>query len=164
LSTRPIQNPQSLDLAAIVRRVCDDKRMQHAGLVCSAPEPVLSIGHADRLEHVLAHLVQNAIDATGVGGSIRVSVHSSGPNATVEVSDDGIGMSAEFIQQRLFKAFQTTKESGMGIGVYESNQYVTSLGGHMTIESTQGVGTQVSIVLPAVAADAPEAQPVLGAA
>jgi putative PEP-CTERM system histidine kinase len=164
LGTRPIQNPQSLDLAALVSRVCHEKRTQHVKVACSAPEPVLAIGHADRLEHVLAHLVQNAIDASRDGGSIRVSVQSCGPNAKVEVSDDGIGMSAEFIQQRLFKAFQTTKESGMGIGVYESNQYVTSLGGQMAIESTQGVGTKVSIVLPAVAAGAHPSQPALGAA
>jgi putative PEP-CTERM system histidine kinase len=164
LSTRPIQNPQSLDLAVIVRRVCDDKRSQRPGLVCTAPEPVLAIGHPDRLEHVLAHVVQNAIDATTSSGSIRVLAQRRGSDAVIDVIDDGVGMSTEFMQQRLFKAFQSTKESGMGIGVYESHQYVTSLGGHMAIESTQAAGTRVRIVLPTVTAGVQDARPAIGAA
>jgi len=162
LSTRPIQNPQAVDIAAVVRRVCEQERSRHAGLVFSVSQPVLALGHADRLEHVLAHVVQNAIDATGDGGSIQVSVRSEGPSATIEVIDQGVGMSAEFVQQRLFKAFQTTKESGMGIGVYESHQYVASLGGQLAIDSAQGVGTKVRIVLPA--AGLHDSQRPLGAA
>lgn len=164
LSVQPIQNPQSANLSAIAHRVCEQRRAQHPGLVCIASQSVFAICHADRMEHVLAHVVQNAIDATSGSGSIRVTVETQGSNAAIEVIDNGIGMAPEFVQQRLFKAFQTTKESGMGIGVYESHQYVTSLGGQMTIDSAPGSGTKVRIVLPAATVGAFDAQAAIGAA
>ena len=148
LGARPVENPQGVELGAIVKRVCEIKSAQRSGLVCNTCEPVAAVGHQDRLEHVLAHVVQNAIDATDAAGNIRVSLEHDRANAVIEVVDDGVGMSTAFVQQRLFKPFQTTKETGMGIGVYESHQYVTSLGGQMTVDSTPGAGTRVRIVLP----------------
>ena len=71
-------------------------------------------------------------------------------------------MSAEFIRDRLFKPFETTKSTGMGIGVYESLQYIRSLGGDIEVESAPGAGTTVRVLLPQAdaasmssAADAP---------
>ena len=57
-------------------------------------------------------------------------------------------MSPEFLRERLFKPFQTTKAAGMGIGAYESFQYVHELGGRISVESAVDVGTQVSLLLP----------------
>ena len=65
--------------------------------------------------------------------------------AVIEIADTGIGMSPEFIRDRLFKPFETTKAAGMGIGVYESSQYVAGLGGRITIDSTPDVGTRVRV-------------------
>lgn len=154
LGTRPLQNPRAVDVAAIARRVCQLKQAQRPGLSCEVHGAAHAVGHADRLEHVLAHLVQNAIDATVLDGIIRVSVVGTGADVTVEVEDNGTGMSTDFVQQRLFKPFETTKDSGMGIGVYESQHYVAGLGGSMHIESAEGLGTCVRIVLPAAAAGA----------
>jgi signal transduction histidine kinase len=67
----------------------------------------------------------------------------------IEVADSGAGMTPEFIRDRLFKPFQTTKATGMGVGVYESSQYVTELGGRILVDSTPNVGTRVRVVLPA---------------
>jgi signal transduction histidine kinase len=66
----------------------------------------------------------------------------------VEVGDDGCGMSPEFVQERLFKPFQTTKPTGMGIGAYESFQYLQELGGRVHVDSTPNVGTRVRVLLP----------------
>ncbi len=60
--------------------------------------------------------------------------------ALVEVGDTGHGMTPEFVRERLFKPFQTTKATGMGIGAYESLQYVQELGGRVQVDSTPGVG------------------------
>jgi signal transduction histidine kinase len=78
--------------------------------------------------------------------------------AVVTVSDRGVGMTPEFVRQRLFKPFQTTKQSGMGIGVYESAQYVSQLGGDIEIDSRAGEGTSVRVRLPR--AEGPEIVPV----
>jgi signal transduction histidine kinase len=66
----------------------------------------------------------------------------------VEVGDSGHGMSPEFVRERLFKPFQTTKPTGMGIGAYESFQYVHELGGKLSVDSALDVGTQVDLLLP----------------
>jgi signal transduction histidine kinase len=109
---------------------------------------VLALGHEERLEHVIGHLLQNALDATQAGGTVRIAVRRDGPHAMIEVADDGVGMSAAFIRERLFKPFETTKPAGMGIGVYESAQYVKSIGGDIRVDSTPGQGTSVRVLLP----------------
>jgi signal transduction histidine kinase len=48
----------------------------------------------------------------------------------------------------LFRAFETTKSAGMGIGVYESSQYVAGLGGRILVDSEPGRGTRVRVLLP----------------
>jgi signal transduction histidine kinase len=66
----------------------------------------------------------------------------------VEVRDTGSGMTPEFARERLFKPFQTTKEGGMGIGAYESYQYVRDLGGDILVDTAVGSGTTMRILLP----------------
>jgi len=73
-------------------------------------------------------------------------------------------MSEEFIRDRLFKPFETSKPAGMGIGVYESAQYVAALGGQIHIDSTEKAGTRVRVVLPAADGVAsPNAEPAVPA-
>jgi signal transduction histidine kinase len=57
-------------------------------------------------------------------------------------------MSPEFVRNELFKPFRTTKADGMGIGVYESSQYVAELGGRLSVDSAIGTGTRVKVFLP----------------
>jgi signal transduction histidine kinase len=57
-------------------------------------------------------------------------------------------MSPEFVRQRLFKPFETTKPSGMGIGVYESAQYIATLGGQILFDSKPNEGTRVRVLVP----------------
>ena len=66
----------------------------------------------------------------------------------VEVGDEGHGMSPEFVRERLFKPFQTTKPTGMGLGAYESFQYVQELGGSVKVDSAPDKGTRVRLLLP----------------
>ena len=146
--TTPVENARPVDLVPVVRRVVAGKAPEGA-IALALDEGVTALGHDERLEHVIAHLVQNALDATQRGGTIRVAVRREGEQALLEVADTGAGMSAAFVRDRLFKPFETTKASGMGIGVYESQQYVTSLGGRVEVESAEGRGTRVVVRLPA---------------
>jgi signal transduction histidine kinase len=57
-------------------------------------------------------------------------------------------MSDEFIREKLFKPFQSTKSAGMGIGVFESREYVSELGGQIEVSSSQSDGTVFRVVLP----------------
>jgi hypothetical protein len=146
--TTPVEGPRPVELGALVRRIQRAKSNQRLAVTVDALADLRVPGHEDRLERVMGHLVQNAIDATGEGGTVAVRVFRDGANAVAEVADDGVGMTPEFVRDRLFKPFQTTKPQGMGIGVYESLQYVTGLGGRILVESTPNVGTKVRVFLP----------------
>jgi putative PEP-CTERM system histidine kinase len=158
--SEPVESARQLDVAAMVRRVCVSKADVGAHINVEAGEDVLVVGHEERLEHVIGHLLQNAIDATSHAGAIRVRIQADGGYGVVAISDTGTGMTPEFVRDRLFRPFQTTKESGMGIGVYESAQYVSGLGGSLDVESQPGAGTTVRVRLPLVQSSAATEGPV----
>ena len=144
----PVENARPVDLEAVVRRVCAAKASHDPPIELELSTGVTAAGHEDRLEHVIGHLVQNAIDATGKGGRVSVRLHQDGNFALIDVKDTGIGMSSEFIRERLFRPFETTKPAGMGIGMYESSQYVAGLGGQILVDSEPEQGTRVRVQLP----------------
>jgi signal transduction histidine kinase len=109
---------------------------------------VLVVAHRDRLERVIGHLVQNAIEATPSSGSVRIEAERDGHEVLVNVIDTGAGMSREFIDTQLFKPFSSTKEHGMGIGAFESREYIREIGGSLAVASTEGRGSCFSIRLP----------------
>jgi signal transduction histidine kinase len=111
-------------------------------------ERVATRGHEDRLERVLGHLVHNALDATEAGGSVWMSVRRESGQVRIEVGDTGEGMTEDFVQTRLFKPFSSTKGSGMGVGTFESAQYVRELGGSIQVASRPGAGTTITVRLP----------------
>ncbi len=80
---------------------------------------------------------------------VRVSLESGAGTADIVVEDDGCGMDAAFVRERLFRPFDTTKgDTGMGIGAYECREYVQGLGGEVRVDSEPGKGTRISIQLP----------------
>jgi len=110
---------------------------------------VLLIADQARLVRVFKNLIQNAQEATSKDGLVKVVLHKEGPGAIVEVIDTGCGMDALFIKERLFKPFDSTKSvKGVGIGVYESRDYIRELGGEIYVVSTPGKGTRFSIRFP----------------
>lgn len=144
----PVDAARPVELAALARRVIASKSQAGARIALDAARPIAAVGHEDRLEHVIGHLLQNAIDASPASGEISVHVSAEADRALLEVRDHGAGMSPEFVRERLFKPFQTTKPTGMGIGVYESSQYVAGLGGNIAVDSAPGAGTRVFLRLP----------------
>jgi putative PEP-CTERM system histidine kinase len=147
--TAPVDKPGPVHLGPLVRRICAAKNAGPGRIGIEGAVAVTTVGHEDRLEHVIGHLLQNALDATANGGAVTVRLALLGPHALLEVRDEGVGMTTEFMRDRLFKPFETSKPAGMGIGVYESAQYVAGLGGHIDFESTPGSGTLVRVLLPA---------------
>ncbi len=97
---------------------------------------------------VLAHLIRNAQEATEEG-YVRVSIDTIAGQAQITIEDSGSGMDAEFIRDRLFRPFDSTKGAqGMGIGVYQARSFVLAAGGAFQVESEQGVGTRITIRMP----------------
>ncbi|PKO46729.1 MAG: PEP-CTERM system histidine kinase PrsK [Betaproteobacteria bacterium HGW-Betaproteobacteria-4] len=137
-----------VNLPDVIQRIQKDKMNQGRSIEVHVQDRLIARGHEERLERVIGHLVQNAIDASPTGGRVWISLERCNDKAAVEVGDTGHGMTQEFIQDRLFKPFQSTKDAGMGIGAYESAQYVRELGGDMQVESEPGKGTCITLTLP----------------
>jgi putative PEP-CTERM system histidine kinase len=120
------------------------------------PKPMLDIGqtglavsaNAARLERVIGHLLQNAIEATPRDGQVNVKLTERDGNAWIEIIDTGRGMSDQFIRARLFKPFESTKSAGMGIGVFEAREYVQQVGGRLEVDSRPAAGTTFRVSLP----------------
>lgn len=121
-----------------------------------APAPQLDIVDGEltvlanraRLERVLGHLIQNAIEATASSGRVAVRLLRERQTAVVELNDTGAGMSEQFIRERLFRPFDSTKTAGMGIGVFESREYIREVGGSLEVHSEPQVGTTFRVILP----------------
>ena len=103
----------------------------------------------ERLTTVFEHLFRNAQDATDADGEIDVSAEIVNRAVKVSIRDTGEGMSPEFVRERLFRPFDSTKGSqSMGIGAYQARDYVRALGGQMDVSSLPGHGTTFTIHLP----------------
>jgi len=103
----------------------------------------------ERLAAVVEHIVQNAQEATPEDGRVQVRLRREADWALVEVEDSGCGMDERFIAERLFRPFDTTKgNAGMGIGVYESREFLRALGGDIAVQSQPGRGTRFRFLLP----------------
>lgn len=103
----------------------------------------------ERLATVFNHLIQNAQEATRPDGSVTVTLHDGGRQVRVDISDNGRGMDEQFLRQRLFRPFESTKGlTGMGIGAFESREYIRQIGGDIQVQSTPGQGSVFQVTLP----------------
>lgn len=146
--SRGEESLRPINLGKLAGRVVHAKSTQRADIAIEDAGEALVLGHEQRFERVVGHLVQNAIDATRDGGSVRVGVFAEDRYAVLEVSDTGCGMSEAFLREQLFRPFQTTKPAGMGIGAFETAQYVKEMGGRIEADSRQGSGTRIKVILP----------------
>jgi PAS domain S-box-containing protein len=106
-------------------------------------------GVADRLHQVFLNLTLNAIDAMPDGGELTVSLRptTEPQGAEVRFHDEGVGISPE-VQEELFQPFYTTKDDGVGLGLYISRNIVEGHGGSITVQSEPGGGTTFTVWLP----------------
>jgi putative PEP-CTERM system histidine kinase len=147
-ATRPVR------LLPLLQAVAERAATRPPGLQCSLPAnddratPIVQ-ADADRLGAVLDHVVRNAQDATGGSGNVALNVVTERGWARIAVQDDGPGMDMAFVRDRLFRPFDSTKGSkGMGIGAYQTREYVRQLGGEVEVQSSPGTGTRFLIKLP----------------
>jgi putative PEP-CTERM system histidine kinase len=112
-------------------------------------QPIVVPADAERLALSLEHVVRNAQDATPADGAVSIRVAMDAGQVVIQVADTGAGMSAEFLRERLFRPFDSTKGAkGMGIGAYQVRDYVRSLRGEVAVSSAPEAGTVFTIKLP----------------
>ena len=102
-----------------------------------------------RLSNVLAHLIDNAQQATEDDGEISLTLSEITGFYLIQIKDSGHGMDEDFIRNRLFKPFDTTKgNAGMGIGMFESREFIRQLDGDIRVQSKSGKGTIITLYIP----------------
>jgi putative PEP-CTERM system histidine kinase len=101
------------------------------------------------LEQAVGHLLQNAVEACSPTAPITVRVTENGRSVIVSISDKGVGMDSDFLRNRLFQPFSSSKPGGFGIGAFEARSLITAMGGRLAVDSTPGKGTTFTITLPA---------------
>jgi putative PEP-CTERM system histidine kinase len=144
----PPSGHNGVDLSKIARRLETVAAECGRRVNLTIVDRLLTRGHEERIERVLGHVLQNALDATAAGDSVWLGIKRYGGQAHVEIGDTGKGMSEDYVKTRLFKPFQTTKSAGMGIGTFESLTYVRELGGSIAVDTELGRGTVMTISLP----------------
>jgi len=131
-------------LAADFRRKCPDLVLDLGDMTRSAT----ALADAETLGTVLNHLLQNAIEAAGENGTVRLGLVLGRTEAIIEVEDDGPGMAAEFVRTQLFRPLQSSKSSGYGIGAFQTRQLIREMGGRLEVSTNPNQGTVMTVVLP----------------
>jgi len=148
----PVSEP--VDLGEIVRAVAArcNAAIAREQVFAIDIEPCRVLASRETLDQVLSHLVQNALDATdtslGVFLNTRVHQDHEGEWGLIEVVDSGSGMSAEFVRNRLFTPFVSTKPGGFGIGAFEARELIIAMRGRLDVESREGLGSRFTVRLP----------------
>jgi putative PEP-CTERM system histidine kinase len=105
----------------------------------------------EKVSNVLYHLISNAQQATDEDGRIDIvfMLDAQHNQQLVLIEDSGCGMDSDFVDNRLFKPFDTTKgNAGMGIGAYDAKTYMDSIGGKLSVQSEPGKGSCFTLAFP----------------
>lgn len=102
----------------------------------------------EQFQKVVTNLVLNAREASAKPEEVRIITSREGECVTLSVSDNGAGMTEEFMQKQLFHPFKTTKARGLGVGLYQSKVIVEAHRGTIEVSSRSGSGSTFRVLLP----------------
>jgi signal transduction histidine kinase len=106
------------------------------------------VADPEQLRSVITNLLLNAREAIGAQGRITIETKKLDGWVTLSVSDNGCGMSPEFLKNSLFRPFHTTKKEGLGIGMFQAKMIVEAHNGNIRVKSEPGSGTTFQLMLP----------------
>lgn len=140
------EEPRPMALRDVAEQVVRARARQHE-IRLSGDAPLARADPA-RVEQILIHLLQNAIDASVPDSPVELRLSADEGCALLEVIDRGRGMTAEFIRRDLFKPFSSSKTGGFGIGAFEARSLAQAMGGRIEVESKPGAGSRFTLHLP----------------
>lgn len=139
--------PVAIDIGEAVMKAVHSKRLIYP-IDAQLASGMFAIADPARVETIIGHLVQNAIEATPDGSPVKITCRVQGDDIAVNVTDSGVGMTESFISNQLFKPFESTKDGGFGIGAYEARALASSMSGQLRVDSRVGKGTTFTLLLP----------------
>lgn len=138
---------EAVDLLAVARQISERYEGVHR-VELTRSHPCLVAADAEALEQALVHLVQNAIEASPADCPVLLDVTSDGLHGRIEVVDSGSGMTPQFVRDKLFRPFVSSKDGGFGIGAFEARELVRAMGGRLDVESREGLGSRFAATFP----------------
>ena len=149
-----VNNVQPIDVSHLLCMVADmyTELAVKQGIELSYTPPVQSsivMADADRLKQVFINVIDNAVKYTEKGGLVLVAQTREEACVRIVVKDTGVGIPAEdldHVKEKFFKSNKTIRGSGIGLAV--ADEIIKQHQGLLFVESTEGVGTTVTIVLP----------------
>lgn len=142
---------------ALAKKPCDlldivkdcGKTLKTHGLKISGESALVEVDAAE-LHKVILNLTMNGIEAGSEKTPVTIKVGKNS-EAFLHITDQGCGMTREFIDQCLFQPFLSTKKGGFGIGLYQCRNIVEAHGGRIEVQSEEGKGSVFSVYLPLAA-------------
>ena len=148
-------------LAELGEAVCMyEEQAKKAGVLLAYQEPDITpcvIGDSNRLTQVFVNIIDNAIKYNHNGGVVQIKVGVEQNNVQITIADTGVGIPAadlDKVKEKFYKANQTVRGSGIGLAV--ADEIVRNHGGLLMVDSSEGIGTTVTVVLP-IAVEAEDA-------
>jgi putative PEP-CTERM system histidine kinase len=108
----------------------------------------LSLVDREEIRKVILNLVMNALDAVGNRGTVTIETDIYDRTVRLRIKDNGCGITEDYLKNHIFKPFRTTKEQGLGIGLYQCKQIIEAHSGTICAESAAGEGTVLTVSLP----------------
>ncbi len=142
------EKPQLIIAPTDLKKIVDDAILTSGGQIHVQGETVQLAADEEEIYKVVLNLLLNAVEASSGEGAVQVEYGCREDQAFIEVTDQGCGMAREFIEEKLFKPFATTKKHGFGIGLYQCKQIIESHLGSISVKSQEGQGTTFTILLP----------------
>lgn len=142
-------NLEYSDLGFHVRSVIRELNVNgNSGVSFKEQETVKTGFDKEEITKVIINLIINALESTENQGKIDVVVGTERNMGFVRVSDNGCGMSREFIEKRIFVPFQSTKKKGLGIGLYQCKMIAEAHSGKLKVASREGIGSDFILYVP----------------
>ena len=141
--------PTQVDLNSLVTETLKSLNgSSSAEIVAKLDALPLIVADREQLGSVITNLILNARDAVGSHGRITVETKKLEGSVTLSVSDNGCGMTPEFLKNSLFRPFHTTKKQGLGVGMFQAKMIVEAHSGNIQVKSEPGSGTTFQVMLP----------------
>jgi signal transduction histidine kinase len=139
------------DACELFQTVAEDKKIE---LITELPEHCSLQGDLQRLQRVVANILDNALKYTPAGGRVTISLSDDGPRVRLLITDTGVGISPEELPrifQRFYRCDWSRSEYGNGLGLSLAMAFVRAHGGDITARSSPGEGSTFTVVFPRLA-------------
>ena len=150
LSPQAAPRPQRIEpqaLRPILSSAIAAKRRSHE-VKLLGDTSLWALADAVALEQAVGHILQNAVEASPANEPVLVRAGRREDCVEISITDKGAGMDGDFIRNRLFQPFASTKPAGFGIGSFEARSLIAAMGGRLAVDSRPGQGSCFTILLP----------------